>query len=85
MPSDQPFTLPANPADYAPKGHGKNLVLIYLRKSYIKGKVDLISIQYQLDVTLPVAWRDQLRFKVYVDAKRSNSARSEQGRADWRD
>ena len=80
---DQPFTLPANPDGYAPRGHGKNLVLIYLRKSYIKGKVDLISIQYQLDVTLPVAWRDQLRFKVYVDAKRSNSARSEQGRADW--
>ena len=83
MPTDQPFTLPANPADYQPKPTGKNLVLIYLRKSYIKGKVDLISIQYQLDVTLPVAWRDQLRFRVYVDAKRSNSARSEQGRADW--
>lgn len=83
MPTDQPFTLPVNPADYAPKSTGKNLVLIYLRKSYIKGKVDLISIQYQLDVTLPVAWRDNLRFRVYVDAKRSNSARSEQGRADW--
>lgn len=83
QPNEQPFKLPANPPDYSPKLHGRNLILIYLRKSYIKGKVDMISIQYQLDVTLPVAWRDQLRFRVFVDAKRSNSARSEHGRADW--
>lgn len=34
-------------------------------------------------MTLPVAWRDQLRFKIFVDHKRHNSARTETGRADW--
>jgi len=83
QPSDSPFKLPINPPDYAPKQHGRNLALIYLRKSVVKGRVDQISIQYQLDVIMPTIWRDQLRFKIFIDNKRHNSARTEEGRADW--